>query len=70
MSESFLSPDQVSAYLFKESGEVEDILDREQGIIDLASFSRPTEYMANLVNAIWKASDDEVPQTVEQGNAI
>jgi hypothetical protein len=70
MSESFLSPDQVSVYLFKESGEVEDILDREQGIIDLASFSRPTEYMANLVNAIWKASDDEVPQTVEQGNAI
>jgi hypothetical protein len=70
MPEAFLSPDEVSVYLFNESGVVEDILDRKQGIIDLTSFSRPTEYMANLVNAIWKASDDEVRETVEQGNAV
>ena len=68
--EVFLSPDQVSVYLFNESGEVADILDREQGIIDLTSFSRPTEYMANLVNAIWKASDQEVDAAMEQGHAV
>jgi hypothetical protein len=70
MPEAFLSPDDVSVYLFKESGELEDILDREQGIIDLTSFSRPTEYMANLVNAIWKASDDEAVEALELENAI
>ena len=48
-------------------GEVEDILDRDQGIIDLTSFSRPTEYMANLVNAIWNTSDEEIPQAVGKG---
>ncbi|MFI5458043.1 MAG: AAA family ATPase [Isosphaerales bacterium] len=56
MHEAFLSPDEVSVYLFNESGVVENILDREQGIIDLTSFSGPTEYVANLVNAIWKRS--------------
>jgi AAA ATPase domain len=70
MAEAFLSPEDVSAYLFDESGAVDDILDREQGIIDLASFSRPTEYMANLINAIWKAEDEDAPQRVEQDNAV
>jgi hypothetical protein len=69
-TEAFLSPTDISVYLFNESGEVGDILDREQGMIDLSSFSRPTEYMANLVNAIWRALDDEVRETVEQGNAV
>jgi hypothetical protein len=68
ISDSFLVPEDVAVYLFNESGKVEDILDREQGIIDLSSFSRPTEYMANLVNAIWRAEEDS-KQTVEQTNA-
>jgi hypothetical protein len=68
--EAFLSPEEISVYLFQESGVVEDILDRDQGVIDLTSFSRPTEYMANLVNEIWKASDEEVCESVEQGNAV
>jgi AAA domain, putative AbiEii toxin, Type IV TA system len=66
--EAFLPPDDVAVYLFNESGKVEDILDREQGIIDLSSFSRPTEYMANLVNAIWRAEEDS-KRAVEQVNA-
>jgi hypothetical protein len=70
MSEAFLSPDDVSVYLFNESGDVSDILDRDQGIIDLASFSNPTEYMANLVNAIWKAAEHGVDEIVEEANAI
>jgi AAA domain, putative AbiEii toxin, Type IV TA system len=70
MPEAFISPEDVSVYLFPESGVVENILDREQGIIDLTSFSRSTEYMANLVNAIWHASDEEISETVEQANAI
>jgi hypothetical protein len=69
MSEAFLSPDDVSVYLFNESGDVDDLLDREQGMIDLTSFSRPTEYMTNLVNAIWDAVDNEAHDTVEHGNA-
>jgi hypothetical protein len=68
--EAFLTPHDVSVYLFNESGEVDDILDHEQCNIDLASFSRPTEYMANLVNEIWKAVDDQVSETVEHGNAV
>jgi AAA domain, putative AbiEii toxin, Type IV TA system len=70
LDEAFISPENVSVYLFSESGVVENILDRDLGIIDLTSFSRPTEYMANLVNAIWTASDEEIAQTVEQGNAL
>jgi AAA ATPase domain len=69
-SEAFLSPDDVSVYLFNESGEVSDILDRGQGFVDLTSFSDTTEYMANLVNTIWKAADDEVPNPVEEHNAV
>jgi len=70
MHEAFFPPEDVSVYLFNESGVVDDVLDRERGIIDLTSFSRPTEYMANLVNAIWKAADEDVCETVEQGNAV
>jgi AAA domain, putative AbiEii toxin, Type IV TA system len=70
MHQAFISPEDVSVYLFRESGVVENILDREHGTIDLTSFSRPTEYMANLINAIWNASDEEVRETAEQGNAI
>jgi AAA domain, putative AbiEii toxin, Type IV TA system len=70
LDEAFISPENVSLYLFPESGVVENILDRNLGIIDLTSFSRPTEYMANLVNAIWSASDEEIAQTVEQGHAL
>jgi hypothetical protein len=70
MHEAFLSPEEISIYLFTERGEVEDILDRDQGMIDLTSFSHPTEYMANLVNAIWRAADHDVRETVEQGHAV
>jgi len=50
--DAFLKPDMVSVYLFSEDGTVESILDREEAVIDLGSFSGPTEYMANLVNVI------------------
>jgi hypothetical protein len=70
MSDAFLSQKDISVYRFNESGEVDDILDREQGVIELSSFSRHTEYMANLVNAIWDAADNEASETVEHGNAV
>jgi hypothetical protein len=70
MAQAFLSPDDVSVYLFNESGVVEDILERDHALIDLRSFSRPTEYMANLINAIWKAQDENPSKAVEQDNAV
>ncbi len=67
---SFVSPEEVSAYLFTESGAVEDILDRKDGIIDLQTFSRPTDYMVNLVNGIWRAQDEDASQVAETVDAV
>ncbi len=70
IKEAFLTPAQVSTYLFTEAGTVEDLLDREQGIIDLSSFSDPTEYMQNLVNEIWRMADSDVGAAREPSNAV
>jgi len=67
---SFVSPEDVSAYLFTKSGAVEDLLDRREGIIDLQTFSRPTDYMVNLVNGIWRAQEEDASQVAEPIDAV
>ena len=70
MPDSFLSPEEVSAYLFTESGVVEDILDRKDGIIDLRTFRVRRNTWRTWSTRSGRPQDEEVRETVEQGNAV
>ena len=59
--DAFLSPEKVGAYYFSETGDVQDILSRDQGVIDLDNFSGPTEYLMNLINSIRRADRNSQP---------
>jgi hypothetical protein len=47
-----LEPDDVAVYLFTEKGEVIDIFDREEDVIDLQTFSESSDYVSNLYSTI------------------
>lgn len=47
---ALISPDRVSAYLFKEDGSVSSLIN--DGVVDLDSFSSETDYLGNLYSSI------------------
>lgn len=65
-SDAFISPDNVSAYYFGESGEVESIIDRNNASIDLGSFSDPTEYVMNLYGYMCDIAFPDAPDADNQ----
>jgi hypothetical protein len=54
-TEAFLDPEKVSVYYFSEEGKVERVLDRGDALIDLSSFSNPSDYTSNLYSVLLEA---------------
>jgi hypothetical protein len=55
----WLSPDEVSVYLFSEKGEVSDIFDRTNAQIDVTTFSDVSDYVGNLYARVLEAQRRE-----------
>lgn len=51
-SQVFINPNDISAYLFQESGEVKDIFSRTDGLIDVETFSETTNRIGSLYSRI------------------
>jgi AAA15 family ATPase/GTPase len=51
----WLSPDNVSVYLFSEKGEVSDVFDRTNAQIDVTTFSEASDYVGNLYARLLEA---------------
>ena len=68
--EAFIAPENVSAYLFRENGNVENVLDRREASIDLGTFGEQTEFMVNLIHTILNATPDESQPIEEIRHAV
>ncbi|WNG24534.1 ATP-binding protein [Cystobacter fuscus] len=61
---SFISPEKVSVYAFQEQspeGEVtvQDVLNRQTGLIDWSTFSRVSEHITNLYSDVLRATEGD-----------
>ena len=54
-TEAFLDPEKVSVYHFSEERNVESVLSRDDALIDLSSFSNPSDYTSNLYSVLLDA---------------
>jgi len=47
-----VDPNDVAVYLFTEEGKVTDVFDRDEGVLDLRTFSESSDYVSNLYSTI------------------
>jgi hypothetical protein len=57
--EAFLNSKDVSAYHFSPGGEVSDIFDREENVIDTSTFWESTSYLERTFHEVLQAQKDE-----------
>jgi len=62
--DAFLEPEAVSTYHFTEAGNVIDIFNRAESLIDLSSFSEASNYVTNLYGKILEKRHDSTANIV------
>ena len=69
--DAFLEPEAVSTYHFTEAGNVIDIFNRAESLIDLSSFSEASNYVTNLYGKILEKRHDSTANIVrDYGDGI
>lgn len=61
---AFISPDSVAAYWFTDDGEVRDVLDESQGIMEMETFADASDYVSNLYAELLEQQDAEAPHAI------